>query len=291
MEPNKNYFLVGIFVLATVAASVLFALWLTGANRTEYYLYRIRFAESVSGLNVGSPVKFRGVDVGKVTQISIDPDNSNLVRVDVRIAEGTPIKTDTQASLKLQGITGAYYVELTGGSQDMPNLKPPRIGGIPEIPAKASDIAAIVNRMPELIDKATVVADQLSKLVNNENVAAFSDMMGHWKSIAAALDQQTQQFSQLIDQATAVANDVHQITHDSKDDIRATADALKESSRQLNALIARTNRAAGGSYEEFYQLLVEIKRTTRDLSGLAKELEENPSRIISPQQQKGIPAP
>ena len=58
------------------------------------------------------PVKFRGVDVGTVKSIRIDPDNSRLVLVEVRLRKETPVKTDTRASLVMKGITGVVFIEL-----------------------------------------------------------------------------------------------------------------------------------------------------------------------------------
>jgi phospholipid/cholesterol/gamma-HCH transport system substrate-binding protein len=66
METDKNYFLVGLFVIIMVLGGIGFTLWLTSAGKGGYDYYRIYFAESVSGLNTKSAVKFRGVDVGNV---------------------------------------------------------------------------------------------------------------------------------------------------------------------------------------------------------------------------------
>src|SRR4030095_8299508 len=113
METDKRYFIEGLFIIGFAIAAALFAVWLVNTGQRDDVIYRIHFAESVSGLSLGDPVKFRGVDVGSVTTIALDAANSQLVQVDVRLRKHTPVKTDTKASLKLKGITGGVYVQLT----------------------------------------------------------------------------------------------------------------------------------------------------------------------------------
>ena len=90
------------------------------------WLYRIHFPDSVSGPSVGDSVKFRGIDVGTVKSMNVDPDNTRLVLVDVRLRKDAPIKTDTRASLALKGITGVVFIELNGGDPAAKSLLGPR---------------------------------------------------------------------------------------------------------------------------------------------------------------------
>lgn len=175
MENNKNYLVVGLFIIGMILIGVGLTLWLTSASRGNYNHYFIRFAESVSGLNKESAIKFRGVDVGKVEKISIDSQDPKLIRVDVSIIDAAPIKTDTIATLKLHGITGEVYIELSGSNINATKLatKKNKPG---EIKAKPSDISVIVNGLPKLVEKANHVADQLNKIFSDENVQAISNV-------------------------------------------------------------------------------------------------------------------
>jgi phospholipid/cholesterol/gamma-HCH transport system substrate-binding protein len=176
METDKNYFLVGLFVISMLLAGIGFSLWLTSAGKGDYNHYRIRFAESVSGLNKESAVKFRGVDIGGVEKISIDSKDSRLIQVDIRVLKSTPIKIDTTATLKLYGIAGEVYIELSGGSHNATELKAKNKDELPEIPAKPSSIDVILNGLPKLLEKANHVADQLSKIFSNENVRSVNSV-------------------------------------------------------------------------------------------------------------------
>ena len=127
METDKKYFQVGVFVIGIFLAGIGFTLQLTSATSGDYNRYFIRFSESVSGLNRESTVKFHGVDVGNVEKISIDPNDPKLIHIDICVLQSTPIKTDTTATLKLYGITGEVYIELSGGSIDAPRLDTKKI--------------------------------------------------------------------------------------------------------------------------------------------------------------------
>ncbi|MBY0234777.1 MAG: MlaD family protein, partial [Burkholderiaceae bacterium] len=111
-----NFSLVGGFVLLLGAALIAGVLWLAsgGAWAAKQDLYLSIMEESVAGLNLNAPVKYMGVDVGKVQDIALDADKPERVRLLFAIKHGTPIRVDTVAVLKTQGLTGIAYVELAG---------------------------------------------------------------------------------------------------------------------------------------------------------------------------------
>ena len=124
METRANHLLIGGFVIATVVAFLGFVVWMAKIEiDQEFERYDIYFEGSVSGLSVAGEVRYKGVPVGSVQEIVIDPKVPNRVRVTIKVGASTPIKEDTVAQLELQGITGVSYVQLTGGSPTSPALK------------------------------------------------------------------------------------------------------------------------------------------------------------------------
>ena len=168
METDRHYFIVGLFILGFAVAAAFFAVWLGSPGSRDDVLYRIHFPDSVSGLAVGDPVKYRGVDVGTVKSIIIDPDNSRLVLVEVRLRKETPVKTDTRASLALKGITGVVFIELNGGDPAAKTLLAATPEGkIPEIPSEKTGLKAMLDDLPKLVAKFSVLEDQVKKVVTN----------------------------------------------------------------------------------------------------------------------------
>jgi len=166
METDKHYFFEGLFIIGFCVAAAIFAVWLGSPGRHDDVLYRIHFPDSVSGLTVGDPVKYRGVDVGTVKSMIIDPDNSRLVLVEVSLRKGTPVKTDTRASLALKGLTGAVYIELSAGDPAAKTLLAvtPQ-GKIPEIPSEKTGLKAMLDALPKLVEKFGALEDQVKKVV------------------------------------------------------------------------------------------------------------------------------
>jgi phospholipid/cholesterol/gamma-HCH transport system substrate-binding protein len=168
METDKHYFFEGLFIIVLSVAAAIVAVWLGSAGHHDDLVYRIHFNDSVSGLAVGDPVKFRGIDVGTVKSMSIDPDNARLVVVDVRLRKETPVKTDTRASLAMKGITGVVFIELNGGNPvAKPLLAVTPEGKVPEIPSEKTGLRAMLDELPKLVAKFTAIEDQVKKVVTS----------------------------------------------------------------------------------------------------------------------------
>mgnify|MGYP003519689553 CR=1 FL=1 len=124
MEEKVNFAVVGLFVLVLGTALIGGVLWLSSGRTygTSYDIYQTFMKESVAGLNLNAPVRYRGVEVGRVKSIALAPGNVEQVQVTLAIKSGTPIKVDTIAVLSTQGLTGIAFVDLTGGSRNSAQL-------------------------------------------------------------------------------------------------------------------------------------------------------------------------
>jgi phospholipid/cholesterol/gamma-HCH transport system substrate-binding protein len=168
METDKHYFIEGLFIIVLSVGAALAFVWLSGSGHRDDVLYRMHFDESVSGLSVGDPVKFRGVDVGSVKALSLVPDDPRLVQVDVELRKDAPVKTDTKASLKLKGITGVVFIELNGGSPDAKTLLAATPEGqVPEIPAEKSTLTTLVEALPKAVERFLSIESQTKKVLSD----------------------------------------------------------------------------------------------------------------------------
>ena len=216
MENERHYFRVGLFVLGGALLALIFTLWLTTKPDDQYQRYRIRFAESVSGLSNGSAVKFRGVSVGNVESIVIDPSDSRLIQVDIKLLKSTPVKIATKAALRMQGITGLVFIELSGGDPSSPDLAANTVkGAIPEIPAQQSGLNALIDRVPILLDKLSLTIDQVNKLVSDKNI---------------------QSFDAVLKNSSGAVSDIHNVISSSQQDIRDTTAHLKNAAANADRI-------------------------------------------------------
>ena len=121
METRARYALIGAFMLAVIAASFAFVYWLENKGGFgERAYYRLRFENSVSGLQAGSAVLFNGIRVGEVTGLTLDPDHPHQVIATVGVVTGTPVRSDTKVGIESQGLTGGAAVTLNGGDASSP---------------------------------------------------------------------------------------------------------------------------------------------------------------------------
>ena len=168
MENDRRYFIAGLFIIVLSVGAMLAFMWLAGSERRDDVLYRINFTESVSGLAVGEAVKYRGVDVGTVKSMALDATDPRLVEVSVSLRKTAPVKTDTKAMLKLKGITGGVFVELSGGSPNTGTLlAATKEGEVPEIPSEKSSLTTALDKLPIVIEKLSAMEGQAKKVLND----------------------------------------------------------------------------------------------------------------------------
>ncbi|TMH65890.1 MAG: MCE family protein [Betaproteobacteria bacterium] len=168
METDRRYFLEGLFIIGFAVAAAFFFVWLAGTGHRDDVLYRIHFAESVSGLSKGDAVKFSGVDIGTVEAMAIDPGDARRVQVDVKLRKDAPVKTDTKATLKLKGITGVVYIELEGGDANAKTLLATTSEGeIPEIPSEKSSLTTVIDELPKVVERFAALENQTKKILSD----------------------------------------------------------------------------------------------------------------------------
>jgi phospholipid/cholesterol/gamma-HCH transport system substrate-binding protein len=232
VNAKTNYTLVGVFVLLSLALMAFFVIWmLEPAKEDEVQSYRVEFSESVSGLNVDSPVKFRGVTVGKVRKIRISPNNIEKIEVLIDVWKSTPIKTDTVAKLKAQGITGLSYIDLSRGSEAAQLLTSDEKGETPVIPSEPSffvtlerSFGSASENIPELMLRVQTllgdenqqeltrflhhianVAEKTDMGLTEERFARLDDTLKRIGTLATHLDEKVPVFSQMLQSGDAMA--------------------------------------------------------------------------------------
>jgi phospholipid/cholesterol/gamma-HCH transport system substrate-binding protein len=109
METRANFVLIGAFTLFGILGSLGFFLWLAKVEVDRQYAYYDILFTDVSGLGDAGDVRYNGLPVGQVVRLSLDRDDPGKVRVRIEIDAATPVKTDTIATLELQGVTGVSY--------------------------------------------------------------------------------------------------------------------------------------------------------------------------------------
>lgn len=276
-----NYSLVGAFVIGLGAVLVAVVLWLAsgGSWQKKYVVYLASLDESVAGLNLNAPVKYNGVDVGKVQTIELDPLNPQRVNLLFAIEQGTPIKEDTIAVLKTQGLTGIAYVELSGGAVDSPPLTVTAGNRYPVIRTKPSLSARLENVLTSVLAKLDSTSNSLNSLLSDENQAAFKSALADIAIVARTVAARKDTIDAGITHAGRTLQNTSQATAQMElvvDRIGRSADAVEK----MGIEVARTSQsagkavdAAGADIKRFStETLPELERLLGELSTLSSSL-------------------
>jgi phospholipid/cholesterol/gamma-HCH transport system substrate-binding protein len=291
-----NYALVGAFVLVLGAALIAGALWLAsgGAFQKKYDLYLAIEEESVAGLNLNAPVKFNGVDVGKVRDIRIDPDNPERVILLFAIERGTPIKDDTVAILKTQGLTGIAYVELTGGTRDAAPLGAKPGSDYPVIQTKPSLSARLENVLTSVLAKLDSTSKNINAILSEENQASFKNALADIATVAHTIAARKETLDAgMVNAARTFENSAGASARmgPAIGRVGRAADAIEKMGNEVASTSAgagKTVSAVGNDVKRFTsETLPELERLLGELSVLSTSLrrlteqtERNPSGLL-----------
>lgn len=250
MENRASYLLVGTFVLALIACGVVVVAWLARFElrdaRTYYYIY---FRGSVAGLAEGSAVRLRGVPIGTVVHIEIDAKNIELIEVTIAVKRGTPIKTNTVATLAAQGITGLAYVNLSGGTTAAELLQPREGKRRATIPSVPSPLERLVEEAPNVIANANVVAERAVALLSEDNIQHITKILVNVEALTSALAGQGKDVGALMDDVRQTATAA-----------RGAATSLDELLKDSRSTLARLEKEATSTFADTRTLLRDADR-------------------------------
>lgn len=291
-----NYPIVGLFVLVLGAALIVIALWLAsgGAMHKKYDLYLAIEDESVAGLNLNAPVKYSGVDVGKVQEIRLDPNNPQRVNLIFAIERGTPIKEDTEAVLKTQGLTGIAYVELSGGAANTPLLRVAPGGGYPVIRTKPSLSARLENVLTAVLAKLDSTSTNINAILSDENRLAFKTALADIATVAHTVAAR----KDTIDAGMANAARTFANASGATAKLGPVIDGIGRSAEAIEKMgneVARTSAGAGNTVNSvgadvkrftaetlpvLERLLGELSVLTTSLRRLSEQTERDPRGLL-----------
>jgi len=332
METRAHHVLIGGFVLLVVLGLFTFVIWLARIDLDrEVSRYIIYFEGAVSGLSTSSNVMYNGIPVGSVREIDLDPQDPSRVRVVIEVNATTPVRTDSVATLELQGITGVSLVQISGGSADSPALVALPGQDLPVIDSRRSQIQRLFSGAPELINRAILLIDQVTQLFDEDNLEAFSLLIGDAQSLISDFAARTDDFDAILtnigetsfemrDAAEAMNNLIISLdtqiavlsesaeatmstlrgTLSGMDslvdrDIRQFIAEITESARNVTEIIEETRGPISDftaeGLYEFSNLLTDMRQLIGNLSRLSLRLESDPAQFLFGDQQQGFETP
>ena len=296
MENKAHAIAAGIFVVAVTVLLVVLAAWLTRDTGVRD-IYEISTRETVTGLQAQAPVRYRGVDVGKVASIGFDPNAQGNVLLRLEIDSDAPVTTDTFATLSYQGITGLAFVQLDDTGKPAQRLvsdndHPPRI------PLNPSLLAKLTARGEVILERVEQVAGRVNQLLGDENQRRFSSALDNLDSAANDASRLARRLdstmAKRVDPALAEASTALRAVRSSADEVEKTAADFGQTARRLNGKDGPMDRLAEGSQalshaaDSFNAATLprinraseETSRAVRQLRRTVTSIEDNPQSLI-----------
>lgn len=299
METRAHHLLIGLFTVLTVGAALIFALWMAGGStENRYAIYDVLFDEAVSGLSKGGTVEFKGIRIGTVDDLRLDPANLRQVRARIRVDASVPVYTDTHARLHTASITGLTTIRLTEGKGEL--LKP-RPGEIPVIPAEPSSLSKLLDSSEDVIVNINSVLVHIQTLFSEQNLTHIEHIL---KNLEATTDtlansredmhQALTQLSRATTQANAVLADASQLVQNANrlldgsgknalDSAQRSMASLEHTTQTLDKLLADNRAPLDTGFKSLAELgpaVAELRATLASLRMIARRLEERPADYL-----------
>jgi len=328
MRTRAQKIRLGVFIMISSALLLILIGFFTARSlfeRTDTYF--VAFSDvSVSGLEVGSPVRYLGINVGTISEIYIDPEDINQVIVRLSIREGTPIKEDASADIVAMGITGLRTIEIRGGSTEADFLEEGEfirqgISFVDDISGRAEVIAfkveEVLNNLlsftqPDNLAKVSQAVDQISILSENasksfalltdvieENREDMRTTLSQSSEITARLDTTAAELQGAIARFNIImqGEEIGEVLSNLRDISITLRDAnltelienLALTAAQTQSLLIRLDADLEEGSKDLSDNLMLLKQTLENLNETSRRISNDPSLLIRGPRARDIP--
>ncbi len=288
METKVSYTIVGIFVLILGIALIAGVIWL-GAGmqyRKSYSDYLVYMNESVAGLNLNAPVRYKGVEVGRVKDISIAQTRQESVRLLLEIEKGIVIRENTVATLRSQGLTGLATIELSGGGEKSPVLKAKDGEKYPVIRSAPSLMSRLDTSITPILANLNVSIERLNETLNAKNRADLSKILSGLSKLSDTLARRSGDIDAGLKSASKMLSNGEEASQSLPElvaRIGKAADALDKMAKDASKSSMAARNAIEGvdaTIPDLKALMGQLRDLSSSLTRLTDEIERNPSVLV-----------
>ncbi|MAQ70827.1 MAG: hypothetical protein CL565_01400 [Alphaproteobacteria bacterium] len=292
MDRHVNYTIVGAFVLAGLVGIFAFLAWYAGSfDDRKYNHYTIHFSGSVNGLSEGGQVNYKGVDVGRITDIRFEPSRPDTIMVDVEVDTETPVTKTTDAQLKPKGITGVAFIELVTENLNAGPIERQPGQKYPVIEASSSTLDRLFDDVPEIIDNILKITEKLEAVINKENMEGLSQTLDNISRISQDVAAASAHFEEITQRVNGITVQAESVSASAQE----TAERTSELVARLDKVLARNENNVDRFFDEdlrqFSKLIEETRDAAAAVNALARELKDDPSSLIYKKQKSGVELP
>ena len=287
MENKSHAFAAGLFALLLGAATLLALYWL-GDSKENVHDYVVVTKQNIGGLNPQAQVRYRGIRVGKVSDIRLDPDDYSNILVTISVNEDVPLTRGTVAKLNYQGVTGLAHILLLETGKDLAPLepddaKPPRITMIPSLLDELGETGtATLRQARQLMANANELLSEENRQNLSKTLANFETASAQMKPALENLNGTLVQVRKLLDdqnikQLSQAAGELGPLLSDS----RLLIGKMQSATDKFDVAIGDAS-AAGASalMPRLNELAADFSMTSRQLNRVLRILEDTPQGLV-----------
>jgi phospholipid/cholesterol/gamma-HCH transport system substrate-binding protein len=287
MENRSHALIAGLFTLL-LGCAVAAAFWWFGGKPEETSQYVVLTHKSVSGLGSQAQVRYRGIRVGKVESIALDPANAHNTLIRISIRKAIPVTRGTFARLGQQGLTGIAHVALDDNGKDETPLAG-QAGQLPTIPMQDSMLQELSDLGGDTLRTAREFLANANELLSPENRQAISRTLANLDVTSGNLRETTAQLHavltperlRLLDAALARAGDAAGQAGPFFAEARGLVARLQAVTEKLDATLGDpSSGGAAALVPRLNELGGELSTTSRQLGRVLQMLEESPQSLI-----------
>ena len=279
MENRSHAIAAGSFVLVLLALLIGLAVWLT-RDTGQYQQYEISSQEVVTGLQVQAGVRYKGVTVGRVQSITLDPEIPGNVLIRVMVERAAPVTKTTFTSLGFQGVTGLAFVQL-----DEPNhphehsteaLTKDGKHDFPRIPMRQGLMSKLSTQGADLLSNLGETASTVNRVAQQVQQAGIPELITETRQTLAALRRTAERLGNSTESITKSA-DAFRLTNQRMNASGGTLDQIRQSTQSLDA----TGQALTTTLlPTLNATLDESTRTLQQVGNATQMLKENPQSLL-----------
>ena len=243
MENKSHALAAGTFVLALASLLVALAVWLT-RDTGEHRVYELSSKSAVTGLQPQASVRFKGVNVGKVSAIGFDPLIPGNVLIRIAIDDQAPITRATFATLGFQGVTGLAFIQLDDSGESKVALatgdEPPA-----RIPMRPGLLSQLSDQGASILTQVEETSRRVNLLLEPANQKSLMTAINGISQAAASINQFSTRADKVLPQLVQDANGTLKTMQDTSERVGESADEARASARAFRTVTERMNEKGG----------------------------------------------
>ncbi len=272
MENKSHAFIAGLFTLL-LAGAILAIVWFLNRDKTVYIPYRVMTSQSVGGLSPQAKVRFKGIDVGRVTTIEFSKEEPGNIEIGIEVSEEAPMTATTFATLTYQGVTGIASIELNdsqvGGERLQSSAENPA-----KLPMRPGLLDELQMRGLAILKEVQVITSGLATIVDDKNSKEIVTTIQHvkkaaegWSRIPGIVDPGVKEFSSAVHDGHQMFITMNQLSED-----------LKGLTKKANALMNKGMQS--DTMPKLEALAADARQTMRNINSLMEQYKQRPTGVL-----------